>query len=354
MDKRAILQLRLQNQLLTDKPFKNAADVVTWFGAVQSQDFEGAKWGVAQRINDPVHCGIQGVFDNGQILRTHVLRPTWHFVSPPDIKWMLKLTAPRILAACATVFRQVQLSDKIFKRSNRVIEKTLNEGARTRGELKKALEQKGIRTDDIRLICILMRAELDALICSGPRHGNQFSYMLLDQRVSHQNTLRRDESLAELAKRYFQSHGPATIKDFAWWSGLTVSDAKKGLESIKSTLAYETIDKEVFWYSSGLSNPKAGITSVHLLPAFDEYTVAYKNRQPIIHPRTDAVKPMEVLGPTILNKGYVVGTWKRTINKGVVSFRSMHFIAPPVSLEKRIRAAAREYANFLGKKLTID
>src|SRR5947207_9685557 len=179
------------------------------------------------------------------------MRPTWHFVLPADIKWLLALTASRVSAACATTFRQVGLDNKIFRISNAVIEKALQkEKSLTREELKIALHKKNIRTDDIRMICLLMRAELDELICSGPKQDKQFTYMLLDERAPASISFHKDEALAELAKRYFNSHGPATIKDFAWWSGLTVSDGKKGVELIGSYLVNEKVEGETFWFSS--------------------------------------------------------------------------------------------------------
>jgi hypothetical protein len=252
---------------------------------------------------------IQEAYDKGEILRTHVLRPTWHFVLPSDIKWMLKLTASRINAACANTFRQVQLDDKIFKSSNTVITKFLQKGKPlTRNELKIALQQKKIRTDEIRMICLLLKAEIDGLICSGPKQGNQFTYMLLDDRAATSKSFNKEESLAELAKRYFNSHSPATIKDFAWWSGLTIADAKKGVDLAKSYLQNEIVEKETFWFSSPLPAIKETKEISHLLPAFDEYTVAYKNRNSILHKASASQSSLEVLNPVILQKR--PGNWQ--------------------------------------------
>jgi hypothetical protein len=349
-----IIQLRLYNQLLTSKKFTSPGEVVSWFGAVQSQDFEGSKWAIGQRIEGSGETMIQQAYDKGEIIRTHVMRPTWHFVLPADIKWLLALTASRVNAACATTFRQVQLDNKIFKTSNAVIEKALQKGnPLTRDELKTALQKKNIRTDDIRMICLLMRAELDGLICSGPKQGKQFTYMLLDERVPDSISFNKDEALAELTKRYFNSHGPATIKDFAWWSGLTITDAKKGVESIRSLLLNERVEDEIFWLYSALRTIKTPKGSIQFLPAFDEYTVAYKNRHILVHPSSASRSSMEILNPVIVQKGRIIGTWKRTVEKNNVTIKQNPFISLSPSALKSLQPAAKAYAKFIGKKLTL-
>jgi hypothetical protein len=349
-----IIQLRLYNQLLTNKKFTSPAEVVSWFGAVQSQDFEGSKWAIGQRIEGSTEAIIQQAYDKGEIIRTHLMRPTWHFVSPADIKWLLALTASRVNAACATTFRQVGLDNKIFKISNAVIEKALQkEKSLTREELKIALHKKNIRTDDIRMICLLMRAELDGLICSGTKQGKQFTYMLLDERVPASISFHKDEALAELTKRYFTSHGPATIKDFAWWSGLTITEAKKGIALISSYLLNEKIEDETFWFSSTIPIIKATKSNIQLLPAFDEYTVAYKNRHILIHPDSASRSSLEILNPVIVQKGQIIGTWKRAVDKNNITIKSNLFTPLSPSALKSLQSAAKTYAKFIGKKINL-
>lgn len=350
-----ILQIRLCNQLLIHKKFKTVGEVVSWFGAVQSQDFEGAKWAVGQRIEGSTDAMIQQAYDKGEILRTHVMRPTWHFISPADIKWMLALTAPRVNAACAGTFRQMQLDDKTFKTSHSVITKALQKKQPlTRNELKMILQQKKIRTDEIRLISLLLKAEIDQLICSGPKQGNQFTYMLLDDRAKASKNFNKEEALAELTKRYFNSHGPATIKDFAWWSGLTITDSKNAIELIKSDLQHETVEKESYWFSASLPAIKEFKSGFHLLSAFDEYTVAYKNRNMILHKASAAQNSLETLNPVILEKGRVIGKWKRVVDKKHVVIKITPFISLSQSADKNIRSAAKSYAKFIGKKMIAD
>jgi hypothetical protein len=240
---------RLNNQLITHQKFEKADDVVNWLCAVQAQDYAAAKWALGLRVHNSTDTFIEQAFNNGTILRTHILRPTWHFVSPADIRWMLALTAPRVIATCAYYYRTLGLDDTVFDQCNRAMAKALQGGKHlTRAELASVLQQVGIATDNLqRLGQIIMRAELDGIICSGARRGKQFTYALLDERASQARILDREESLAELAGRYFMSHGPATQQDFVWWSGLTVADAKAGLGTITSQLMHEVIDSQTYW-----------------------------------------------------------------------------------------------------------
>ena len=219
-----IPQQRLFNQRLAGNLFEKPEAVVSWLGAVQAQEYPGAKWSVAQRTKGLTEATIEQVFAEGAILRTHLLRPTWHFVTPADIRWLLKLTAPRVNAANASYYRKFGLDEAVLARTNTVIARALEGGKQlTRSELEAALQQAGLSTpadDRLRLAYIMMRAELDVLVCSGPLRGKQHTYVLLEERVPQAGTLERDEALAELTRRYFTSRGPATLKDYMGWSGL--------------------------------------------------------------------------------------------------------------------------------------
>jgi len=187
-------------------------------------------WTLAQRMRNTTNSLIEEAYNEGKILRTHLMRPTWHFVAPDDIRWLLQLTASRVNAACGSNYRKLELDEALFKRCNKALTRALQGGQHlTRTALRTVINQAGVVADDsIRLVHILLRAELDGLICSGPRLGNQFTYTLLDERVPETKTLNREEALAKLTRRYFTSHGPATLQDFIWWSGLTAADAKNG------------------------------------------------------------------------------------------------------------------------------
>jgi len=348
---------RLHNQLITQQTFENAGEVVKWLCAIQAQDFAAAKWALGLRMQNSTDEIIERAFTDGTILRTHILRPTWHFVLPADIRWMLALTAPRIIAASAYYYRTLGLDDTVFKQCNRAMAKALQGGKQlTRAELASVLQQVGIATDNLQRIGqIIMRAELDGIICSGARHGKQFTYALLDERAPQARVLEREESLAELAMRYFTSHGPATLQDFVWWSGLTVADAKVGLEMVASQLSHEVIGGQKFWFSSATSPVKDLPQTVYLLPNFDEYTVGYTDRSAIFD-ISDAGKfgtPGNVLNPTIVLDGLVVGTWKRTITKQTVTLTPSLFTTLTKAEASALFESASRYSVFLDMPVNV-
>jgi hypothetical protein len=243
-----IAHQRLQNQHIVGAPFARSEEVVAWMGAVQAQEYPGAKWALGLRMQGVKDTEIEQAFAEGKILRTHVMRPTWHFVAPADIRWMLELTAPRVHLANAYYYRMLELDDALFSRSKDAIANALRDGQQlTRAELAAVLAEAGIVAEGMRLGYIVHYAELEGIVCSGARRGKQFTYALLDLRAPQAKTLPRDEALAELTKRYFTSHGPAMIQDFVWWSGLTVADAKAGLEMAGSSLVKEVVDGRSYW-----------------------------------------------------------------------------------------------------------
>src|SRR6266568_1504898 len=262
-----IAQQRLYNQLITRQTFEKAGDVVRWLCAVQAQDYAAAKWALGLRMQNSTDEIIEQAFAVGAILRTHVMRPTWHFVSPADIRWLLALTAPRVNAGNASWYRRLELDDALFIRSNAVLAKALQGGKQlTRAELVSVLQRAGIATDELqRFSYIIMRAELDGIVCSGARRGRQFTYALLDERAPQARMLDRDEALAELTMRYFTSRGPATLQDFVWWSGLTVADARTGLEMVTSQLMHDVVDGQKYWFSSSTSPTNDLSQTVYLL-----------------------------------------------------------------------------------------
>src|SRR5215213_1231205 len=238
-----IITQRLLNQQIATTRFKKPEEIVKWMVAMQSQEYAFAKWAIGLRLPGSTDASIEKAFNNGAILRTHLLRPTWHFVTPGDIRWLLVLTAPRVKAANTYMAGKLGLTNKIFNRSNDIIAKLLQgEKQLNRTAIKTALELAKIKTGENRMSHLLFGAELDGIICSGPREGKQFTYALLDERVQPSKPLTRDEALATLAKRYFMSRGPATLHDFVWWSGLTVKDARAGIATLPSGFEKETID----------------------------------------------------------------------------------------------------------------
>ena len=349
---------RLTAQQLGRMAFSAPGEVVAWLGAVQAQDYPAAKWAVGLRLaGAATDASIERSLAEGAVLRTHALRGTWQMVAPADIRWILALVAPRVVAGSATRHRQLALEEGIFRRSNAAIARALGGGDHlTRAELAAVLEGEGISTAGQRLAYLLQRAELDALICSGARRGKQLTYALLDRRAPLPHVaLRRDAALAELARRYFRSRGPATVGDFAWWSGLTASDARAGLESVEATLASEAVGGRTYWHAEGV--PANAVTSprAHLLPAFDEYLLAYRDRDAALDPtrlkRLNAGGGM--LGPCLVVDGRVVGTWWRVLARATVAIEIEVFQRPTRTERQAIAAAARRYAAFLGLEARI-
>ena len=357
MNRLEVVSERLRNQKLASRGFKRPVDVVRWLGAVQAQDFNAAKWALALRMDQATNAAIEKAFNEGQIIRTHVMRPTWHFVAPDDIRWLLALTAPGVNRKCGPNYRKYELDAATFKQANKALTKALQGGKHlTRSTLKAVLNSAGVAADDtVRLAHILLRAELEGVVCSGPRVGKQFTYALFDERVSANPSLDRDEALGELTRRYFTSHGPATLQDFVWWSGLTVADAGRGIDVADRSLTKALVQEKVYW--SARSKPlRDAKHSAHLLPAFDEYFVAYKDRGLVFDPNDGrpAMTSWGLLGPTVIVYGKVAGAWKSTDGK-----KSVTIVLNPARVLKKpetlaITRAAERYAAFLGRPVAIS
>jgi hypothetical protein len=346
-----IAHQRLHNQLITQRMFEKPGDVVQWLGAVQAQDYAAAKWALGLRMQGAIDESIEQAFAGGTILRTHVMRPTWHFVAPADIRWMLALTAPRVHKALGYYNRKLELDDAVFRYTHAVLANTLQGGKQlTRDELVFALQQAGIATDNIlRFTHIMMRAELDGIVCSGARRGKQFTYALLDERAPQGRTLDRDEALAELTTRYFTSHGPATVQDFVWWSGLTAIDAKAGLEMVKPRLVHEVVDGQTYWFSPSTPRVQGLSQAAYLLPNYDEYTVGYTDRSAIFDAlHTNKLDPRGgLLANTMVLDGQVIGTWKRTFKKNTVVIEINPFVPLSATETRAFAASANRYGAFL-------
>lgn len=350
-----IARQRLHNQCISQRTCENAVDdVVKWLGAVQAQDYAAAKWAVGLRLQGITDDDIEQAFTDGAILRTHVMRPTWHFVSSDDIRWMLALTAPRVKAASAYYHRRLELDKATFMQSNAALVKALQGGKQlTRAQLTSVLQQVGIASENaLRFTYIIMYAELDGIICSGARRGKQFTYALLDERAPQARTLDRDEALAKLARRYFTSHGPATLHDFAWWSGLTTADAKAGLEMVASQLMHELVDGQMYWFSTSSTLTIDRTPTVSLLPNFDEFVVGYTDRSAIFNAAyTNKQTPRGniLFNHTIVVDGQIVGTWNRTTKKDTVTITPNLFIPLNEAETCAFTEAANRYGAFFGK-----
>lgn len=346
-----IAQQRLQNQRITRAGFRGPAAVVSWLGAVQAQEYGPAKWALALRMSPrTTDAAIGRAIDRGTILRTHVLRPTWHFVAPADIRWMLELSAPHVHRAMATYHRQNGV-DGMLTRAATIFERALGEGAPlTRAELGVHLERAGIPAKGTQLALLAMYAEIEGVMCSGPRRGSRSTYALIADRAPHAKALPRDEAIASLTTRYFRSHGPATIRDFVWWSGLKTADAKRGLEMIRARP--RDVDGRTYW-SIGRTSPAARGSSrdrVHLLPIYDEFTVAYRDRAAVPQHASQA---LGTFWHAIVSAGHVVGTWK-TARAGAGCALSVTTLRSLTGKERAgLAQAVARYARFLEQRVTL-
>jgi hypothetical protein len=287
------------------------------------------------------------------------MRPTWHFVSPTDIRWILALTGPRVNAGNASWYRSLELDEALFLRSNAIIVKALQGGKQlTRLELKSVLQRAGLAVDNLqRLAGIMMRAELDGIVCSGARRGKQFTYALLDERVPATRALDHDEALAELVRRYFTGHGPATLKDFVWWSGLSVADTRIGLEMNSTRLIHETIGSQTYWFANSPSSTDDPSPTAHLLANFDEYIVGYTDRSAAfdpIHASKLGARGDILSHSTLVLDGRVVGTWRRTLKKDAVTIVLQTFTPPHEAEISAFTSAASRYGAFLGLSVNIE
>jgi hypothetical protein len=265
---------------------------------------------------------------------------------------MLKLTAPKIKALSKGLHRKLDIDDTILRRSKKIISKALQDGNQlTRDEIQTFLKKGNINTDDIRLGFLIMDAELDGLICSGKRQGKQFTYSLLEERAPNAKSMDRDAAIAELGKRYFFSRGPATIQDFAWWSGLTLTEAKQSVELNKKHLTHEVIDGQAFWFSSDTPVKQKPARSIHVLPPFDEYAVAYKDRSEILASKFIKKAGHGIFKPTIIMDGQIIGIWKRTEIKDNVRVEISPFISLTKVAHRQIKTAVQSYARFTSKVL---
>lgn len=346
-----LAHLRLHNQLLAQPHFTQPAEVVRWLGAVQAQEYAGAQWSVAQRLVNATAATLEQAFTDGAIIRTHVLRPTWHFVHPADLRWLLRLTAPRVHALNAYYYRQEGLDDHTQARSHAVLMQALQGGKQlTRSELRTSLDEAGIAVaSDLRLVYLLMHAELEGVICSGGRRGKQFTYALLDERVPPTPTLTREEALAALVKRYFCSHGPATVQDFVWWSGLTVADAKAGIELAGAALTKMDVNDKTYWVDAALTAQAPAPFTAHLLPTYDEYLLSYADRSAALDPQFAHIWNGSDASFTasVVIAGQVVGLWRRTLRKRTVTIETKFFRQLTANEEAAFAAAVTRYGDFL-------
>jgi hypothetical protein len=343
-----IARQRLHNQRLARPTLETAAEVVAWLGAVQAQDYLGALWAVGLRMRNATESAVEQAIANKTIVRTWPMRGTIHFVPPADARWMLALLAPRVIARSARLHQQFDLDERTFARSKELLAGALQGGKQlARPEIYQVLEQGNISTGANRGLHILGRLAQEGLICFGARKGRQATFALLDEWAPAARRLQGDEALAELARRYFTSHGPATVQDFAWWSGLAMAEANAALDMARSTLVEERSDGRRYWLSAATPPASTASPSAYLLPPYDEYTVAYKDRSAVLDPAYTRQASYGI-GPTVVVGGQIAGSWKRTLKKGEVIITPELFVPLDEAGASATAEAAHRYGEFLG------
>jgi hypothetical protein len=352
MKRQDLTAIRQYNQQLHRPTVSGAADLVEWMGAMQAQDFTMAKWALGIRLPGSTDSLIEKAFNKGEIVRTHLLRPTWHFVAATDLQWMLDLTAERVKSAMKSSGNNLELTEAIYKKSNTILEKALRDGEHlTREELMAKLQQVKIDTSGLRSSYLMMRAELDGIVCSGSIKNKKQTYGLLASRVPATKKITRDEALAKLATRYFQSHSPATIADFSWWSGLTLGEAKKGVNFLASNLHSVIVNEQTYYYDTRRMPANDNPSLLHLLPAYDEFLISYKDRTASLSQVQNklAISTNGIFYPVIVFDGEVIGTWKRASKKDKITIHTNFFAKPTSSVLKVFKNNSAAFDSFTGK-----
>ena len=357
-----IARQRLHHQSIAPAELAEPGDVVKRLGAIQAQDYLGALWAVGLRMKTATESIIEQAIRDRKIIRTWPMRGTLHFVAPEDVRWMLTLLTPRLLAGSARRRQQLELDEAALARSAELFVSALQGSRqRTRPEMMDILSQGGIAPTGQRGYYLLWWAAQNGLICFGPRQGKQDTFVLLDEWLpqAKRKMLSREEALVELARRYFTGHGPGTIQDFMWWSGLPAADARAAAAMAEPQLASQVIDGQSYWFSAASSATQAASVAsptAFLLPGFDEYLLGYRDRSAVLdvaHAGKVVPGGNGMFKPMIVIDGRVVGTWKRTLRKTVVLVKLDPFEPfSPTQLEAVV-AAAEPYDRFLGLPVEI-
>jgi hypothetical protein len=347
-----IARLRLRRQHLTGTPLPTPEAVVGWLGAVQAQEFGVAKWSIAQRSRGRItSADLDRALAEGRILRTHAMRSTWHFVLPADLRWLLMLIAPRVRARMASYYWQDGLTDAVFARSQAVLRDALSGGRQLlRKEITAALARARVATDGLKLRFLLLQAELDRVVCSGALRGKHQTFALVDDRVPPAPPISEDEAVAELTRRYFSSHGPATLKDFLWWSSLTAAQARRGLELLEGTeLRRLEARGTIYWMGEAPARRAAAGTRVHLLQAFDEYIIGYTESRKVlaVAGQPDAPRGAPLHSNVLTCNGQVIGFW-RTIPDPQEALLDVHLARPlDAATGRALEDELERYGHFL-------
>lgn len=352
-----IVQRRLANQRISQSYFDTPPAVIEWLGAIQGQDYTGAKWSIGLRLPGSTDDQIEQAIAGNRIIRTWLMRGTLHLVSASDVGWLLALIAPRQIAGSARRYLELELDENTLHRASDLFVKALEKsGTLTRSALRALLEESGISGEGQRTVHMLQYASLNGLIYQGVTQGGDPTFRLF-QTSAEAKTRSRDEALAELAQRYFTSRGPATIQDYIGWSGLTAAEARAGVELVKSALVQEMLDGQTYLFAPSIDVKPQPAPTAYALPGFDEYLLGYKERSTVLDPQyAQQVCPGKngIFFPTIVIDGRIVGTWKRTIKKQSVIITTAPFTSLTDEAMSAFTTAVQRYGGFLGLPIVLS
>ena len=355
MTTKDIVHLRLLNQSIALPHLTDPYEVVRSLGAVQAQDYGQALWAIGLRTRGAKLGGVLGAIEAGKILRTWPMRGTIHFVPAEDAKWMVRLSGERTISSSRSRLVGLGLDDKVFRVAEEILRSTLEGGRRlTRPTIMKLLEDNGIATGQQRGLHILGVLSLRGVLCIGPMEGKQLTYALLNEWAPDARELSHEESLGELARRYFTSHGPATIVDFATWSGQPLRNAKIGLELAKSELISKMIDGVEYWMRQDLPPiPHKAVAGTYLLAGFEEYLLGYKDRSAVVTAGSAPASVNGIFFPIIVADGKVMGLWKRVITPKSITISLRPFQSLPLEVLRDVRHKAEAYGEFMGLPIAL-
>lgn len=349
MDDAAIARMRMRAQRLWGPRFSAPQEALRWLTAAQAQEFAYARWSLAQRTRRPDAGSIDRAFDEGLVLRTHVLRPTWHFVAPQDLRWLIGLSGPRVNESNARRYRELGLDDKTLARATDAVAEAVAGRQLTRRELGAVLERRKIGTQGQRLPHILMRAELDGRICSGAVRGNQHTYAAFDERVPAGPVLDRNEALAELARRFFAARGPATLRDFAWWSGLAMRDARTALDSVRTELEQRVVSDRTFWLLDAADARGHG-PRIDPVQCYDESIISYTQSRDVLQTRSvtfPVPRNLDGFVHVLLCDGRLLGHWRHGRRRGDAAIETRVGRRLNAPEQRALADAVRRYEAFL-------
>lgn len=348
----SIRNTRLYNQLLTHKPFTEPGEILSHFGAIQAQDYSGAKWSIGARLSGATDSDIENALINKSILRTWLMRGTLFFVKSDDLRWMQQLVAPKIIASLKRRHAELELdTDTLLRTSHFLTEALAKSPLLSRKELMSIIQRNGISTEGSRSYHILLYAALNGLICQTNSVKSMPNYILTDRIEAHRSPSTREEAIAELTRRYFTSRGPATIYDFAWWSGLTIKEIKIGLEANKKGIISETFNGQTYWFSEN-SNAIPAEPNVQMLPGFDEFLLGYKDRTVSLQTQFNTLWCPGNNGmfmPFVVKNGEVIGIWKRINGNSAKNIEITYFTKSGKLAAQAYSAAAQKIMFYFQK-----